>query len=316
MGKMKILVVGNLHPILFKIFKANKWQCTHLAKVDYNIVSVEIENYEGLIVRGLKVDKQLLDKAINLKFIGRAGSGLDKIDVEYASKKGVKVFNSPEGNADAVGEHCVGMVLSLLKNIAKSNQQLKNQHWDRQGNTGVELSAQTVAIIGYGNTGHAFAKKLSGFNCKVLAYDKYKKNYGDEYAVEASLKQIFKQATVVSLHLPLTVETLNYFSFNFYKHFVQPFWLINSSRGKVVFLKEVEAAFKLGFLKGAALDVFETEPLFIKPLKKQPMEYLLNNQNVLFTPHIAGVTKQSYKNMSKVLANKVTKCFVENSVHN
>jgi D-3-phosphoglycerate dehydrogenase len=253
----------------------------------------------------------LIKSLPDLKFIARVGSGLENIDVRTAAKRGVKVINSPEGNRTAVGEHTVGMILSLFHKICSSDKQIRQGFWQRETNRGYELEGKTVGIIGYGNMGSAVAQRLSGFGCTVLAYDKYKKNYSDAFVLESRLEAIFDFADIVSLHVPLTDETFYMINDDFIKKMKKNFYLINTSRGKVVDTAAVVKGLKTGKIQGLALDVLEYEN-FDFALDKQPhkdFEFLKTSPNVILTPHIAGLTKESFRKLSEVIAAKILENF-------
>jgi D-3-phosphoglycerate dehydrogenase len=246
--------------------------------------------------------------AKNLKFIARSGSGLENIDVDFAKSMGVQVFNSPEGNRDAVGEHAVGMLLALFQNLIQGNTEVSNGIWYREGNRGYELKGKTVGIIGYGQMGSAFAERLLGFGCTVLAYDKYKTGFGGENVKEVSLNDIYANADIVSFHVPYTEETHYYFNQEFISQMAKPFYVINTSRGKVLNTADLVAAIKNESVLGACLDVLEFENAsFSNDLNEAPesFRYLCNSPQVILSPHVAGWTFESYEKLSQVLLYKV-----------
>jgi D-3-phosphoglycerate dehydrogenase len=255
------------------------------------------------------MNRQLIDKATNLKFIGRVGAGMESIDVAYAESKGIKCFNSPEGNRDAVGEHALGMLIAVMNNFLHADKQVRNGEWKREENRGVEIKGKTIGIIGYGNMGSAFAKKLKGFEANVIAYDKYKFNYSDEFVKEVSLEEIFENSDILSLHVPLTDETHYMLNASFINKFKKKFWLINTSRGAVVNTNDLVAALKSGKVKGAALDVIEYEETSFETLSGKDLpdawKYLISSDKVILTPHIAGWTVESKIKLAKVLAEKI-----------
>ena len=241
-----------------------------------------------------------------MQIIARAGAGLDNIDVEYANKQGIKVFGANEGNMDAVSEHTIALILSLLNNINKSNLQIKNFIWDREGNKGHELFYKTVGIIGYGFIGKSVAKKIKSFGCNVLAYDKYLTNFSDEFVQEVSLEQIFNQTDILTLHIPLTIETHYLIDFNFISKFKKQIFIINTSRGEIIKLVDLVKGINNEKIIGAGLDVLENEKL--NQLSESELKLLkaLNEfDNVILTPHIAGWTFESYRKISEVLAEKI-----------
>ncbi|OFX19857.1 MAG: hydroxyacid dehydrogenase, partial [Bacteroidetes bacterium GWA2_31_9b] len=276
-----------------------------------------IHKYEGIIIRSkFKLDKDVIDKAHNLKFIGRVGSGLENIDTDYANQKGITCFNSPEGNRDAVGEHALGLLLTLANNISKADSEIRNGKWAREENRGFELKGKTIGIIGYGNMGSAFAQRLRGFESHVIAYDKYKFNYSNDFVKEKSLTELFEQVDILSLHVPLTDETNYMVNNDFINRFRKPLYIINTSRGKVLNTNDLVLNIKNGKVLGAALDVIEYEEVsFENLLSAKPIpesfDYLLKCNKVVLTPHIAGWTIESNIKLSEVLAQKIINQFAK-----
>lgn len=311
----KILFVDSTHVILpDKLAKAG-FICDYKPEINGAEIINIISNYEGLIIRSkITIDKDFIDKATNLKFIGRVGAGLENIDVEYAEKKGIKCFNSPEGNRDAVGEHALGMLLCLLNNVLKADAEVRKGLWIREKNRGTEIKEKTVSIIGYGNMGGAFAQRLRGFGAHVIAYDKYKFNYSDEYVTEKTLDDIFEETDILSLHIPLTEETQFMIDDQFINQFKKNIYLINTARGKVVKTDDLVKNIRSGKVIGAALDVLEYEQTSFENLhsaEKLPetFEYLIKSDRVLLTPHIAGWTNESNIKLSEFIADKIIRTF-------
>ena len=307
---MKILFIDTVHPLL----KQELEKENHICDSAYNKSKTEIQqiisNYQGIIIRSrFKIDKQFIDCGSNLKFIARAGSGLENIDVEYAENKNIHCYNAAEGNRQAVAEHALGMLLSLFNNLNNADQEVREGKWERERNRGIELAGKTVGIIGYGNNGSAFAEVLKGFNVKILAYDKYLTNYPQE----SSMETINKEADIISLHVPLTDETTYLVDDNFIKRFVKNFYLINTARGKCVNTKHLVKALENKKIKGACLDVLEYEKTSFENLSKDgltsDMQYLMNAQNTILSPHIAGWTAESNVKIAEVLLNKFTSDF-------
>ena len=237
----KVIFIDSTHPVLAEELEKMGYQCDYLSEIipqsaDYKSQTSEIISaYTGIIIRSkFKIDKAFIDRAINLKFIGRVGSGLENIDVSYAEKKRIVCLNSPEGNRDAVGEHVIGMLLALVNNICKADIEVKQGIWQREANRGIELKGKTIGIIGYGNMGSSFAAKLKGFEVRLLAFDKYKKKYSDENVQEVTLEKLFAETDILSLHVPLTEETTYMVNDKFINNFKNNIYLLNSSRGKVV----------------------------------------------------------------------------------
>jgi len=306
----KILFLDSIHPRLTEILEQEGFVCDIITHASREEVLSAIHAYDGVIVRSrIRMDKELIDKASNLKFIGRVGAGMESIDAAYAENKGIRCFNSPEGNRDAVGEHSVGMLLALMNNFLKADKQTRAGEWKREENRGVEIKGKTIGIIGYGNMGSAFARKLKGFDVNVIAYDKYKFNFSDEFVEEVSMEELFESADIISLHVPLTEETRNLVNKEFINKVRKKFWLINTSRGPVVKTDDLVDALKSEKIKGAALDVIEYEETSFENLntKKLPAswEYLVCSDKVILTPHIAGWTKESNIKLAEVLAEKI-----------
>lgn len=310
---MHILIIDKMHPSLVPML-AEKG---HVADYEPDITRTEILNriagYDGIIVRSKTImDEQLLQRATRLRFIARAGAGLDQIDVGAVAKRNIRLFNAPEGNRDAVAEHAVGMLLCLMNGIHVADRQVHNQIWDRESNRGVELKGKTVGIIGYGNTGREFARRIRAFGCEVLAYDKYLENFSDGFARESTLEAIFGQAQVVSLHVPLTPETDRWLAQPVYNRFIHGFFLINTSRGEVVPLTDLRQAIESGIVRGACLDVLENEKLdTMTPGQREDFDYLCRSGKVIFTPHVAGWTHESYVKINEVLVGKITAAVAE-----
>lgn len=305
---MNILFVDTTHPILKEKFEAIGWTCAYFPNLNYETVYDIINNYDGVIIRSkVKLDKAILLRAKKLKFIGRVGSGLENIDLKTANELGIKCYNSPEGNRDAVGEHALGMLLMLFNNLCKANIEVKQGIWKREENRGIELKGKTVGIIGYGNTGSAFAKKLLGFEVNIIVYDKYKSNFGNNYIKEVTLEQIKSNSDIISLHVPLNNETHYIINYDFIKDCSKPFYLINTSRGSVVKTEDLILGLKEKKILGAALDVLEFEDTSFEQLKQFPnMLYeLAKYHNVVLSPHIAGWTFESKVKLAEILADKI-----------
>ncbi len=307
---MKILFIDSNHPILHEMLISKGFDC-HL---NYNWTIEQLENkiaeYDGIVIRSkLKITKELIDKAINLKFIARAGAGMENIDVAYAESKGIKCLHAPEGNKDAVAEQAIGMLLALFNNICRANSEVRQGKWIREENRGIELKGKTVGIIGYGNMGSAFAERLKGFGVKVLVYDKYKKNYGNEQIIESTLENLFESVDIVSLHTPLTDETKNLINDSFIKSFKKNIFIINTARGKCLNTNDLMENIKSGKVLGACLDVIEYESVSFEQIENstipEAFRYLINSDKVILTPHIAGWTVESNKKIAKILAEKI-----------
>lgn len=305
---MKILHIDSNHPTLISTLKNNGYiNDLDISSSKEEIIKI-IKDYDGLILRSrFKIDKDFIDNASNLKFIARVGSGLENIDCNYAKSKNIEVISSPEGNSNAVGEHAMGLLLSLLNNINTSSNQVKEGLWFREKNRGFEIEGKTVAILGMGNTGKSFAKKISSFNCKVFFYDIDEK-IKSKYAKKSSLDFLYKNADIVSLHLPHTTKTINLFNKEFIQKFDKPFWLINTSRGKIVNTHDLVDALNEKKILGAGLDVIDIESSSFNNIEKELNPYfneLINLKNVIITPHIAGWTFESNVKLSQIIIDKI-----------
>lgn len=300
-----ILIVDDLHPIFIEQVEALGYTCDYRPSIKLDEAMAILPNYEGLVIRSkFQVDKLILDAATNLQFIARAGAGMDNIDEAYAQQKGITLVNAPEGNSDAVGEHAVGMLLTLMNNLNRADAEVRAGLWQREANRGYELKGRTVGIIGYGHMGQSFARKLKGFGVEVIAYDKYKTGFSDTYAREVSMEEIVKHSQVLSLHVPLTPETNGLVNDEYLFHFRKPIFLLNTSRGKVVKTQAVLNAIKQGKIMGAGLDVLEVEKF--PALNEQAwFDELRTNEKVLLSPHVAGWTFESYRKISEVMAAKI-----------
>ncbi len=309
---MKVIIADLIHPVIVERLSEKGFICRYLPDITPAELIKVLPEYQGIILRSkIKLTSELLHKNRQLKFIGRVGSGLENIDIEAAKKLGIVVFNSPEGSRTAVGEHTVGLILSLLHNICLSDIQVKDGIWKREENRGVELENKTVGIIGYGNMGSAVARRLYSFGCNVIAYDKYKTGYSDKYVREVSLNEIFEHSDIVSLHIPLTEETEYWVDKNFFNSFAKSIYFVNTSRGKILKTSDLLNAIKEGKVLAAALDVLEYESYnFQFSVEKQSeFQALKDCKKIILTPHIAGLTRESYYKLSLVMAQKVLKYF-------
>jgi D-3-phosphoglycerate dehydrogenase len=303
--KGKILIVDDLHPVFKERATAMGYEVHDEPLITRAQTLATIADYVGIAVRTkFKIDQELMVAAPNLKFIARAGAGLDNIDVAFAKQRDITLLNAPEGNMDAVGEHATGLLLSLMNNFRNADTEVRNGIWDREGNRGYELKGRTVGIIGYGFMGKSFAKKLSGFDVNVIAYDKYKTGFTDAYAKEVSMEEIVKQSDVLSLHIPLTAETRQLVDDEYLLHFRKPIFFINTARGEVVNTKAVLSAIKNNKIIGAGLDVLEVEK-FPTLAAQDWFNDLKSSGKVILTPHVGGWTFESYRKISEVLAEKL-----------
>jgi len=307
---IKILHIDSNHPTLWEQLE----QAGFTNEADYKSYKAEVEakihEYNGIVIRSrFKIDKAFIDAAVNLQFIARVGAGLESIDTAYAESKGIALIAAPEGNRNAVGEQALGMLLSLFNNLNRADRQIRQGEWIREGNRGHELEGKTVGLIGYGNMGKSFAKKLKGFDVDVLCYD-IKRNVGDSNAKQVALEELMAKADVLSLHTPSTPETDGMVTADFINAFAKPFWLINTARGKAVVTDDLVKALQHGKILGAALDVLEYEQssfehLFTDVAMPPAFAYLLQQDNVLLSPHIAGWTFESHQRLAQVIADKI-----------
>lgn len=309
---MLIAFLDTVHPNLNQRLTAAGFTCEdHYTLSREEILQGTLSSYEGLVIRSrLTLDSTLLQALPHLKWIARSGSGLDNIDLDAASTLGITVVNSPEGNMDAVGEHALGMLLSLVHKINKGNTSVHNREWLREAHRGEELGSKTVGIIGYGVMGSSFASKLSGLGCRVIAYDKYKNGFGTDLVEEVSEADFFALSDVVSVHVPWTAETKGMVDDAWFARFAKPVIFMNTSRGAVVSTSALLNALDAGVVRYAALDVIEFEGKSLEGLELDPeraelLDRLLAHPEVLMTPHVAGWTVESYKKLSSILADKV-----------
>lgn len=312
-ANIKILHIDSNHPLLWEQLQQAGFQNEADFTSSKQEVEAKIENYHGIVIRSrFKIDKTFLDKATNLQFIARVGAGLESIDCDYATAKGIHLIAAPEGNANAVGEHAIGMLLSLFNNLNKANNEVKSGQWKREANRGHELEGKIIGIIGYGNMGKSFAKKLRGFDVTVLCHD-ILPNMSDANATQVSLPELQERVDVLSLHTPWTPETDKMINSDFINKFKKPFWFINTARGNSVVTADLVEGLQSGKILGAGLDVLEYEKLSFETLfegeKPAEFEYLLQAENVLLTPHIAGWTFESHQKLAQTIVDKICKIY-------
>ena len=307
---IKILHLDSNHPLLWEQLQQAGFENHQDFSSSKEIIETKIQEYQGIVIRSrFKIDKTFLDKATNLQFIARVGAGLESIDCDYAIQKGIQLIAAPEGNSNAVGEHTLGMLLSLMNKLNRADKLVREGKWIREGNRGFELEGKTIGLIGYGNMGKSFAKKLKGFDVRVLFYD-ILENIGDENAKQVSLQELQEQTDVLSLHIPWTPATDKMINTHFINRFAKPFWFVNTSRGKNVVTDDLVIALELGKILGAGLDVLEYEKLsfenlFLDEQKPSAYSYLLASDKVLLTPHIAGWTFESHQKLAQVIVDKI-----------
>jgi D-3-phosphoglycerate dehydrogenase len=303
----KILIIDLMHESIIPLLTEAGFFVDYEPTISPDAIMQIIPAYEGIIVRSkIKIDKAFIEKGTKLKFIARAGAGIDQVDESYLKAKNITLLNAPEGNRVAVGEHALGMLLCLMNKLNMANAEVKNGIWEREANRGHEIAGKTIGIIGYGHMGNAFAKCLQGFDCTVLAYDKYLQQYGNAYATEASLETLFENCDVLSVHIPLSDESKNWMDSAFFERFKKPIWLINTARGEIIPLKAIADHILSGKIIGAGLDVLENEKLStLTPAQQTYFHQLVLAPNVLLSPHVAGWTHESYVKINQVLVQKI-----------
>lgn len=309
---MRILFIDSTHHSLCEELTKQHHQCDLFFDYSEEKVIEELHHYDGVVIRSkMKFTKEIIDKATNLKFIARVGAGMENIDVYYAESKGIKCLHAPEGNANAVAEHALGMLLALFRNICKANKEVREGKWIREANRGYELDGKTVGIIGYGNMGKAFAKKLKGFDVKILAYDKYLESFGDGQIKECKLEELFEQVDVLSLHVPLTSETHYMVNNEFIQKFKKNIYIINTARGSVINTSDLVYNIENGKILGACLDVLEYENISFEKIESGSLppafNYIINSPKTILSSHIAGWTHESNSKMAKILAEKISR---------
>lgn len=305
---MHVLIIDLMHPSIVPLLEQEGYIVDYKPDITREEILTTIGSYTGLVIRSkTPIDRPLLERAKLLKFVARAGAGLDNIDLEYLEANEIALYHAAEGNRDAVAEHAVGMILALFNNFLQADTQIRKGIWDREANRGEELAGKTVGIFGYGNMGKAFAKRLRGFDVRILAYDKYVSGFGDEYVRESTFEEIQQEADILSIHVPLTEETRYFFTVEVMEQFSKPIYLVNTGRGEVVSFDTLNELLSRKVLKGACLDVLENERLHaLSPSQQISFRRLAERPNVLFSPHVAGWTFESYEKINQVLVAKIS----------
>lgn len=311
---MTVIFLDSVHPVLQQRLEEKGFYCIDATNDSLEKCKQLVSEAEGIVIRSrFRMDRSFLNQAAKLKFIARSGAGMENIDENYCESKNITLFNAPEGNRNAVAEHALGMLLTLFNRLNIADREVREGKWDREGNRGIELDGKTVGIIGYGNNGSAFAKKLAGFDVKILAYDKYKSKFGNKQVHESTLRAIYQEADVVSFHIPQNEETLYFADESFFESFQKSIYLLNLSRGKIVKTSALVNAIREEKVLGAGLDVLEYEKASFESFFEQDIpedfRYLLKSDKVLLTPHVGGWTKESYFKLSSVLADKILERF-------
>jgi len=310
---LRVLIVDEMHESIVPLLEEIGCEADYRPKVKRDEVKSIIKFYDGLIVRSkIRIDRELIGLAENLKFVGRAGAGLETLDVTELQRRNIQVINAPEGNRDALAEHATGMLLSLMHNIVRSHMQVNEKMWNRRENRGFELMSKTVGIVGYGFMGEAFADRLTGFGCEVLAYDKYREKPFAPHVKRVELAVLFENTDILSIHLPLTIETRHMIDREFFDNFKKSIYVLNTSRGGIVDQEALVDNLKTGKIIGAALDVLENEKLGTHDFcEREIFNYLTHAENVVITPHIAGWTHESYRKINEVIVRKIKKIIFE-----
>ncbi|NOQ70847.1 MAG: hypothetical protein GQ574_02530 [Crocinitomix sp.] len=308
----KIAFIDKVHPVLKEGLESMNWICDDLTKISREEIILKLGDYNGIVIRSrYPMNEEFLVNANKLEFIARSGAGMENIDISYCAGRNITLFNAPEGNRNAVAEHALGMILSLFNHLAKGDSEVRDGVWDREGNRGVELDGKIVGIIGYGNNGSAFAKKLRGFDVRVLAYDKYKTGFGNEFVEEVTLSEIQEEANVVSLHVPQTPVTKGMIGKRFISQMDNPFYLINLARGTIVNTADLMDGIDSEKVLGACLDVLEYEKSSFEQMfekdEQMPRAFkqILNSKKIILSPHVGGWTVESYRKLSQVLLDKI-----------
>ncbi|TSJ46482.1 NAD(P)-dependent oxidoreductase [Fluviicola chungangensis] len=307
----KVFFLDTVHPVLSeRLIQSGEYECIEAHDWTREQCESLLTNAHGLVIRSrFTMDESFLQHIPNLQFIARSGAGMENIDENYCAERGIQLYNAPEGNRNAVAEHALGMLLSMMNKIHTANRDVKNGIWDREGNRGVELDGKTVGIIGFGNNGKAFAKKLRGFDITLLAYDKYKTGFGDDFVIEATLEALLRKSDVISFHIPQNEETLFFANQEFFDALGKPIYLLNLSRGKIVETKSLIESILKGTTIAAGLDVNEFEKnsfeQFFDEEQHESLKFLLESDRILLTPHVGGWTTESYYKLSSVLADKI-----------
>lgn len=315
---MRVCFIDTVHPILWDLLTADGHECIDCTSVSKEVLMADMKGVQGIVIRSrFLIDKNFLDAGRDLKFIARSGAGMENIDTDYAASLGISCINSPEGNRDAVAEHVIGMLLMLFNRLHTADREVRAGAWNREKNRGVELQGKTFGIIGYGRMGSAVARRLTGFGCEVITYDKFLDELPDKNARKVSIEAFYREADIVSLHVPLTDETTFMADETFFRNFTKPVFIVNTARGRCLRLADLVGALESGHVLGACLDVLEYEDLSFERFsihdsafsRTAEWERLIADERVVFSPHIAGWTVESYRKLSEVLHTKINAAF-------
>ena len=316
---MKVLFIDGVHPVLSERLSMAGHVCEDASELEGELLLAQLHDAEGIVVRGrIVLDAGALDRAPKLRFIARAGAGLENIDLAECERRGIRVLNSPEGNRAAVAEHAIAMLLALMNHLPRADREVRGGKWRRKENTGHELNGSTVGIIGFGRMGSAFAEVLRGFGVKVLAYDKYLRDFAPDHVQETDLEHLLAHSDVISLHLSLTLETDRFADAAFFARLKRPVWFINTARGPLVDTEALLDAIDNGRVRGACLDVLEFERRDLLGIRtdapQATLQRLYRNEHVLLSPHVAGITHESYFKLANVLADKILNAIADGTL--
>ena len=304
---MKCLIIDEMHPSILPGLEQLGFEVDYEPRITRQEILERLGQYDGIIVRSkTAIDQELLESASRLKFVARAGAGIEQVDVAYLESNGIVLINAPEGNRDSLAEHAIGLILALSQNIIRSDREVRAGTWDREGNRGIEIKGKTIGLIGYGFMGSALAQRLHSFGTNVIAYDKYKQNFSNPFAREVSEAEIFDQTDILSLHVPQTEETFGFFNKSYFDKFKKDIVLLNTSRGGILNLADLADLLDSGKIRAVALDVLENEKLKTwNAEEKQVFDRLASHDNVIFTPHVAGWSFESYQRINDVILSKI-----------
>ena len=311
---MKCLIIDEMHPSIIPGLEDLGFEAVYEPGISRKEIISQIDQFTGIIVRSkTEIDSELLAPASKLKFVARAGAGIEQVDIEFLNEHNIALINAPEGNRDALAEHAIGLILALCQNIVRGDREVRSGIWDREGNRGVEIKGKTIGLVGFGFMGSALAQRLQSFGCKVIAYDKYKQKFSNQFARQVAESEIFEDTDILSLHVPQTEETLGFFNKSYFNKFKKDIVLLNTSRGGILNLYDLADLLDNGKIRAAALDVLENEKLKTWNIEEKAVfERLASHDNVVFTPHVGGWTFESYKRINDVILSKIKSLIRQN----